>query len=97
MQVKSLKIKSVKPKTTPTKIKSVTNVVKVTNFVKTVKVVNTATSVSVASIVNIVKKEKVINLAETIEFDDTNDEMESANGPIVCLDDGPDFSKMIKK
>ena len=94
MQVKSLKIKSVKPKTTPTKIKSVTNVVKVTNFVK---VVNTATSVSVASVVNIVKKEKVINLAETIEFDDTNDEMESANGPIVCLDDGPDFSKMIKK
>lgn len=50
------------------------------------------------NIVNIVKlKEKPINLAETIGIDESNDEVDSANGPIVCLDDFPDFSKMVRK
>ena len=51
-----------------------------------------------ANIVNIVKlKEKQINLAETIGIDDAEDEVDSGNGPIICLDDTPDFSKMIRK
>ena len=42
-------------------------------------------------------KEKQINLAETIGIDDAEDEVDSGNGPIICLDDTPDFSKMIRK